>query len=181
MSAITLVNSISAGVAPTAEFRLFQGIDRIARVGVHAGGQVVIPTASEYSAQATTSMGELTLTSNPVNFDASSMLLIARVISENGDYDFQLVESPGVHVSTIALENTWTNPVQFKLTRPNSPFQIVTVVDENNDSEISTAQQWTVYAIVNGITTQTLTVTDPNATITAAAGNSGDGFTLVVS
>ena len=180
MSAITLVNSIAEALASTAEFRLFQGINRIARVGVHAGGKAVIPTTTEYSVQATTSMGEFTLTSNPVNFEGTSILLIAQVLSEGGQYDFQLVGSPGVQPGAIALENTWTNPVQFKLTRPNSPFQIVTVVDENNDTEISTAQQWTVYAIINGITTQTVTVTDPNATVTAVA-NNGDGFTLVVS
>ena len=102
MSAITLVNSITAAVASAAEFRLFQRSHQIARVGVHAGGQATIPTS-------------------------------------------------------------------------------LTVVDENNNSEIPTAQIWTVYAIVNGITTQTLTVTDPNATITAVVGDSGEGFAIVVS
>jgi hypothetical protein len=102
MSAITLVNSISTDVASAVEFRLFQGSHQIAGVGVHAGGQVTIPTGT-------------------------------------------------------------------------------TVVDENNNSEISTAQVWTVYAIANGITTPTLTVTDPNATITAVARDSGEVFTIVVS
>jgi hypothetical protein len=102
MSAITLVNSITAGVASTAEFRLFQRSHQIARVGVHAGGQATVPTTQ-------------------------------------------------------------------------------TVVDENNNSEVSTAQIWTVYAIINGVTTQTLTVTDPNATITVVAENSGAGFMIVVS
>jgi hypothetical protein len=101
MSAITLVNSITAAVASIAEFQLFQGINRIARIGVHAGGRATVPTTSD-------------------------------------------------------------------------------VVDENNNSEIPTAQMWTVYAIVNGITTQTVTFTDPNAKITAVAGNS-DGFAIVVS
>ena len=55
------------------------------------------------------------------------------------------------------------------------------MVDENNNSEISTAQIWTVYAIVNGITSDTVTITNPNATVTAVAGNNGDGFTIVVS
>lgn len=55
------------------------------------------------------------------------------------------------------------------------------VIDEHNDSEIPTAQEWQVYAIVNGITTQRVQIGDPNATIAATADHDGAGFTLTVS
>lgn len=180
MSAITFVNDIPASIAATAEFRLFQGTHQIARIGVHAGGQVAVPTATSWNVQAFTSMGELSLSSNEVAVEGTSMRLLAHLSAESDFHDFQLVASPGLEPSVITLENTWRAPVQFKLTRPDSPIEIVTVVDEHNNTEISTAQQWTAYAIINGITMPTVTVTDPNATITATAGNSGD-FTLVVS
>ena len=55
------------------------------------------------------------------------------------------------------------------------------VIDEHNDDEIPTAQEWQAYAILNGITTPKVQTSDPNATITVLAGNNDDGFTLTVS
>jgi len=53
------------------------------------------------------------------------------------------------------------------------------VVDTSDDSEVSTAQLWTCYAILMGVTSDTVTVTNPNAVITLRPGNS-DGFFLEV-
>ncbi len=96
MSAIQLVNQVPSS---TAEFHVYQGIRRIARIGVHGGGRASVP---------------------------------------------------------------------------------VTVVDENNDGSVITAQEWTVYAVVNGITTSSVTTANPNATVTLLADNTG-GFSLTVS
>lgn len=54
MSAIKLVNNVPASVTPATEFRLSQGINQIARIGVHAGAQASVPTATNYQAQAFT-------------------------------------------------------------------------------------------------------------------------------
>ena len=54
------------------------------------------------------------------------------------------------------------------------------VVDEHNDEPVHTAQEWTIYAIVNGITTQSVTTTDPNAIVTLRQDND-EGFSLTVS
>lgn len=181
MSAIRLVNSIPQSVASTAEFRLSQGSNQIARIGVHAGAQAAIPTNSPWSAQAVTTMSGGALESNVVTFAEQSILLGAQIVEEGGVVDFQLVTKPGVRPWTITLQNAAPQPVQFTLTQPGSPVQIVNVVDENNSGQIPTAQQWQAYAIVNGITTQTVTTANPNATITAVADNAGGSFTLVVS
>ncbi len=181
MSAITLVNSINPSDSSTAEFRLYQGANQIARIGVHTTGRASIPTTSNYSAQAMTSMGEFSLTSNTVTFSSDAVDLLAQVLTENGYYDFQLVAKSGSRPDAITCENTWRRPVQFTLTKPGTPIQIVTVVDEHNDALISTAQQWQCYAIVNGITTSTVTINDPNGTVTLVSDNNDDAFTLVVS
>lgn len=181
MSAITLVNATSPSSDLTAEFRLFQGNNQIARIGVHAGARASIPTTASYSAQCSTTMGDFTLTSNTVNFSNPSVNLLAQVLVENGYYDFQLTMLPGTAAYTVLCENTWREPVQFKLTMPGTPVQIVTVVDEHNNSPISTVQQWTCYAIVNGITTATVTTSDPNATISILADNNDDAFRLAAS
>jgi hypothetical protein len=51
------------------------------------------------------------------------------------------------------------------------------IIDENNDSEVTTSQIWTAYAIVNGITTANVTITNPNATVILREGNN-EGFSL---
>ena len=181
MSSIRLVNSISPSQGRTAEFRLSQGDNQIARLGVHAGASALIPTSNFYSVQATTVMGNFALTSNIVTFNASSTTLLAQVQMERGYYDFQLTQLPGTQSSVILCENTWREPVQFKLSQPGSPVQIVTVVDEHNNTAISTAKEWQCYAIVNGITTARVMISSPGAVVTLTADNNDDGFTLTVS
>lgn len=56
----------------------------------------------------------------------------------------------------------------------------VTVVDEGNGGSVNTAQEWMVYAIVNGIMTASVSTTNPNATVTLRDGNTR-GFFLAVS
>ena len=169
MSAIKLFNSYPW--ADTAEFRVYQGDHQVGRLGIRQGGEASIPTSTTYTAQATTNMGDFTLTSNTVSFEENSITLLAQVLDEQGNYDFQLVASQGTQPNAIVLENTWRNPVQFTLTQPKGPVQIATAVDEHNNTSISTAQAWTVYAIVNGITTGTVEVTNPDATITLVSTN----------
>lgn len=111
MSAITLVNDVPSSISPAAEFRVSQGSDQIARIGVQAGGRASIPTTTSAT-----------------------------------------------------------------ITQPGSSGQIVS----QNNNTVVTAQQWMVYAIANGITTSTVAVTNPNATVTVA-NNSDDGFSLTVS
>ena len=180
MSAIKVVNSIPASTAPSVEFRLFQGDHQVARFGTHAGGSAEIPTAAEWTVQASTSMGDFTLTSNTFTFNESSVSVIAQVLTEAGYYDFQIVKGPGVRPSTITVQNRWRGPVQFSFMQSNPPVQTVIVVDEHNTGEVSTAQEWTAYAIANGITTQTVTITNPNATVTAIADTNG-ALSLILS
>jgi len=58
--------------------------------------------------------------------------------------------------------------------------RIPTVADEHNDIAVGTAEPWDIFAIVNGITTSSVTTTNPNATITAVD-NNDDGYSLQVS
>jgi hypothetical protein len=184
MGALTLINATSGAQAAPAEFRILQGQYQIARVGVAPGGQASVPVDEKaYVVKAMTVMGAFTLTSNTITFEHDSADFRAEVLEEDGFYDFQLVQSPATQLSSIVFENTWRNPVQFELSRPGTPVHVLVVVDEHNTASVSTAQQWQVYAIVNGITTSTVTINNPNATITAVAENrdSEEGYELVVS
>ena len=54
------------------------------------------------------------------------------------------------------------------------------VIDESG-GPVVTAQQWQAYAIINGITTETVIFTNPAATVIAAVEADGGGFVLAVS
>lgn len=183
MTTITLVNQVPESFAPSAEFRLLQGAQHqnmVARVGVHAGGKACIPTqGSGYTAVAVTQMGDMTLTSNEVSFSGASQLLVAQVVAENGYYDFRLIAQPGTHFSAIVCENTWRAPVRMTIKQSGTPMTSVTVVDEHNQTIVSTAQQWQVYAIVNGITTATVEFKGPDARVTLTA-DADENYVLAV-
>jgi hypothetical protein len=179
-SGITLVDDVPVSIAPLAEFHVTQSGLLVARVGVHAGASEYVPTGSNYTVQATTTMGDFTLTSNPVSFTDSSANLVGRMLMEDGYYDFQLVLSPGSQPDALVLENAWRKPIEFSITKPNSPFHVVTVVDELNIGEVSTRETYEVYAIVNGISTEPVTFSDRSATVTLVA-DPADTFRLVVS
>ncbi|HEX5753102.1 MAG TPA: hypothetical protein VFZ09_43275 [Archangium sp.] len=183
MTRITLVNQVPASSAASAEFRLLQGVQHqhmAVRVGVHAGGEASIPTqGSGYTAVAVTQMEDMTLTSNEVSFSGSSQVLVAQVVAENGFYDFRLVAYPGTQVSAIVCENTWRAPVQMTIKQTGTPVAVVTVVDEHNQTSVSTAQQWQCYAIVNGITTATVEFKGPNARVTLTS-DGDDSYALAV-
>lgn len=179
MPSFKLVNSLSTYPA---EFRVLQGTDVVARIGVNAKAEADVPTGNSYQVQAVTSMGDFTLKSNLVSFDASSAHLLAQVrMDQPGLYDFKLVQlNQGLKPSQIICENTWREPVSFNVWRNGSPMAIVKVVDEHNIESVSTLQQWDVYAIINGITTLAVRTNDPDATITAVADNNDDGFAVTV-
>jgi hypothetical protein len=178
-SEITLINNSSDSSA--VEFQLYQGNNRVARVGVQANGKAEVPTTSSYTAQASTTMGDVEVVSNPVTVSDPSVTLLAQVLVENGYYDFKLVPMSGISPNSVNLENTLPSPVQFKLTRPNTPVQIVTIVDEHNHGSLSAGDPYTAYAVVNGKQTQSVQITDPNATVTLKPNNNDDAFSLVVS
>lgn len=177
-AALTLANKTTF----LAQFRICQGSTQVARVGVHQGGSALVPMGgSSYTVQAMTSLGDFSLTSNTVQLDASSVHLVAQVMADEGYFDFQVVQQGATQVNAIVCENTWRTPVVFKFTRNGSPVQITTVVDEHDSVSITTAQQWTVYAIVNGITTQPVQITDPRATLTVEQDSNNESFRVTVS
>ena len=180
---ITLINQVPESITSSAEFRLLQGVrhvSMVARVGLPAGGEAVIPTqGSGYTAVAVTQMDDLTLTSNEVSFSGDSQVLVAQVAAENGYYDFRLVAQSGTDLSVIMCENSCRTPVQLTIRQTGTPLTAVTVVDAHQQTLVSTAQQWQCYAIVNGITTGTATFKGSTARVTLRAG-SDDQYSLEV-
>ncbi|MEQ8279996.1 MAG: hypothetical protein RMA76_42635 [Deltaproteobacteria bacterium] len=175
---INLNNNLSPNSVRFAEFRMRQGKDQVARVGVRPGGTATVPTGHTYKAQAFTMTGRVSLSSEVISFTDDSAMLLAQMEVNNEFLDFNLELQPGSQPSAIVCENTWKEPVTIKVWRDNSPLQTARVVSEHNTLAISTAQEWEVYAIVDGITTQPLFVDDPNAVINLLKDNNDSGYYL---
>lgn len=180
MSAISLNNMVSPAASPSAEFCVFQDVHQIARIILYAGARALIPISETLTAKAFTNFGQFALTSNGVEVDGASAVVRALITEQEGFSDFTLTAEGGGPPDAIVLENRWSEPVTFQVTRPNSPFQIVTTVEANGNVPISTVQQWTAYAIINGITTPNVTITNPDAAIVLVQNTDG-GFALEVS
>lgn len=182
MNTLTLMNATSY----IAAFVVSRGQQVIARLpGLAPGAQLQVPATDDYTVVATTVIDGNTYTSAPLNVTgAASFLAQVRQSSAQGTYEFEVVESPSTRPDELQFQKTTLGPVTFALSRNGVLLQNVVVTDSFETKTVETAQQWTAYAIINGITTDTVTTTNPDATITAVVDTStlDQGyFTLVVS
>jgi hypothetical protein len=143
--------------------------------------EVYIPTTAEYEVQAFTQVGDIHLQSNIVNLDGTNAAFLPEVVPLGGaDYDLRLVDKADGNGKMLTFQNTSSAPVQFELTsilagglhcsanaENIAPVKIVINVDANDQQEFNTIQQWSVYAIANGVTSSIVKITDPNATVEA--------------
>ncbi|MGN6151534.1 MAG: hypothetical protein ACTHOH_05920 [Lysobacteraceae bacterium] len=182
MSALTLGNTTSY----IAQFVVSRSQQVIARVpGLAPGAQLQVPVTDDYTVIATTVIDGNTYTSAPLNVTgAASFLAQVRQDAAQGTYVFEVVESPSTSPDELQFQKTTLGPVTFTLSRNGALLQNVVVTDSFETKTVQTAQQWTAYAIVNGITTAPVMTTNPDATITAVLDTSTleqGYFTLVVS
>lgn len=180
--AITLVNQ---SIYP-AIYYLSQGPDtstaqQMAVIGVPPSGQAVIPTGNSYTVTATTDVNGITVTSNTLSFEEDEATILAQVMMTAPNlYTFQIIQLPATQDDSINLQNTWREDVYFNITLDGSPMACVLVVDGHNSDSVSTLQQYWIYSITNGITTEPVGTDDPNATATLTQDNVDDGFSLAV-
>jgi hypothetical protein len=160
-SAIQLTNESRSG----AEFIVSQGGHLVIQTHVSGGASIAVPTSPDFMVTASTVVEGNTYRSSPIHVSAPSADMTAQLTVEHGNYVFQLTQSPGTVANTITLENTGRTPVQFEIAQPHAPLQIVKVADAYRPFHISTEQDFTVYAIANGVTTPVVSFTDPNATV----------------
>jgi hypothetical protein len=182
MSHLTLSNTTSY----IAQFVVSRSQQVIARVpGLAPGAQLQVPVTDDYTVVATTVIDGNTYTSAPLNVTgAASFLAQVRQDAAQGTYVFEVVEAPSTRPDELQFQKTTLGPVAFTLSRNGVLLQSVVVTDSFRTKTLETAEEFMIYAIVNGITTAPVMTTNPDATITAVVDTStlDEGyFTLVVS
>jgi len=154
MTRITLVNRSGK----SAYFALSQAGTPAGLIPVGAGGYVVIPVSDTYAVTATTTMEDgNTYATAPATFTSTAQDVTAQVLQNAGTFSFGLVTRPGSQLSTIALTNTTKASVQFRIARGGAPLATVQVLDAYRSGAISTRREYGFYAVVDGITTATIT------------------------
>lgn len=182
MSALTLRNATTYVV----QYVVHKGGLVIARLpGIAPGATLSVPTAESFEVTATTILNGNTYTSPPLAVEgATHFLAQVKQVPAQGTYDFEVVTTPSSTANQMQFEKTSLGPATFQIMQRGVPLQSVVVSDSFMQVTLEISDVYSVYAVINGITTDNVTTSNPNATITAEADTSAmefGYFTLAVS
>ena len=140
---------------------------------VAPGAEMQVPSTQTCTVVATTVIEGNTYTSAPITVPGSAGFL-ARILQHapQGTYLFDMQEIPPRGPDRLEFQTTTTSPVTFTISGNGSHLQTVVVKDAFNSVTLSLADTYSIYAIINGITTEAVQTDDADAVITAVEGTS---------
>lgn len=165
MSAVTLNNE----TAYVAQYVVKKGEQVIARIpGIAPGAMVTIPTNNTYEVTATTVIDGNTYTSAPQT-EQQDMGFLAQVVQSQaqGTYEFDVQQIVCTRPNTLQFQKTCLGDVIFTISKDGAPLQNVLVSDSFLTVELELGDTFSIYAVINGVTTDTTQFSNPQATITA--------------
>ncbi len=182
MSALTLRNHTDW----TTQYVVRRGDQVIARLpGLVPGAQLQVPTTAVYQVVATTVIEGNTYTSAPLEVTgAAGFLARVRQVVAQGTYEFEVIELSSTRPDELQFRKTSLSPVTFSISRNGVVLQNVVVANSFEMVTLNIGDTYSIYAVINGVTTDTVTTTNPAATITAIADTSDlefGYFTLEIS
>jgi hypothetical protein len=156
-----------------AQFIAKQGQLVMARLpGVAPQAELRLPSDDDYTVAATTIIEGNTYSTAPASVTGPMQFLAQ--IKQNvtqGTYDFEMLVEPSPQADQMIFEKTTIGPVTFTISKNGAPVQSVVVPDSFRTESLTVAGSYSVYAVINGITTDTVQTTNPNAVITAVVDN----------
>jgi hypothetical protein len=167
---ITLRNNTSY----IAQYVVKKGDLVIARLpGIAPGALMVIPTENTYEIVASTLIDGNTYISAPnaVTRSASFLAQILQVPSQ-GTYVFDVQVGASLTPNQLSFQSTCINPVTFTITKDGRPLQSVVANDPFIEQTLDLSDTFHIYAVINGVTTETLTTDNANAVVTAETSSS---------
>jgi len=149
------------------------------------GAELDIPTSTApcgYQVVASTEALGHTYTAAPLALSGPTHYL-AQLQQQDAEDHFEVISSPATAPNQLQFEKTTLSPVYFNIERDGAPMQTVVVVNSFEQTTLQLGDTYSLFAVINGITTEAVTTDNPDAIITAvAAGNDAAGyFTLHVS
>lgn len=182
MSALTFANSTKY----IAQFVVNKGDQVVARLpGISPGASLTVPSNNSFTVVATTVIDGNTYTSSPITVSgAMKFLAQVRQHSEQGTYDFEVVQLASSSATQMQFEKTTINPVTFSISQNGVFLQSVVVPNSFVLAALNISETYSIYAVVNGVTTDITTTTNANASVTAVTNTSdleGGYYMLTIS
>lgn len=168
-----------------AMFTVKNGDMTIARIpAIPSGAMLQVPTSQTYTVVAATVIEGNTYTSAPISVSGPAGFL-ATILQHGaqGTYEFDMQQLPPRSADQMEFQTTTLSAVTFTISCNGIHLQSVIVSDAFRAVTLSLADTYTLYAVINGVTTQIIQTTNPDATITTRVGPSGaetGDFELVV-
>lgn len=165
MNSLTLRNNTKY----ISQYVIRKGEQIIARIpGIAPGAMMTVPTESTFEVIATAVINGNTYTSAPLDV-SGAMGFLAQVVqvSSQGTYEFNVVEVPSKDPNQLQFQKTCLSPVTFTIMKNGQPLQAVVVSKSSNADSIDISDTFYIYAVVNGVTTDTSVTSNPNANVTA--------------
>lgn len=177
---ITLLNTTSFD----AHFRVMKGEQVVTSVlAIPQNASVQIRTGNQYTVTASTTIDGNVYTSAPMSVEGNAGFL-AQVIQDKLQQTatFNVVNTANASLTELQFERTCLADVLFTISRDGKPLQNIVLRDSVMQSTLTLSENWSISAVINGITTGTVTTGDMNARIRATQGDSMvDTFRLELS
>ena len=168
-----------------AQYVVMKGEQVVARLpGIPSNAKIQVPTDSAYQVVATAIVAGNTHITAPLDVNGATGFK-AQVIQlrAQGSYGFDMVETPSLNAGQLQFQKTCLMPVTFQILMNGHVLQSVVVTDDFKTKALDIGDTYSIFAVINGITIDTVSTTDPGATITAIADDTimeYGYFTLVV-
>jgi len=165
MSNMTLCNKTEYVV----QFVVKQGQLAVARLpGIEPNTVMLVPIENAYEVTATAIIDGNTYTSAPLDVSGPTGFL-AQVLQvrSQGTYEFNVEEIPSRNPNQLQFQKTCLSPVTFTITKNGRPLQTVVVSDSFEVQTVNIGDTFSIYAVVNGVATDTLVTSTPTVTVTA--------------
>jgi hypothetical protein len=162
---ITLKNATKS----IAQYVVKKGDQVVARLpGIEPGSSITVPTTAVYQITASTILNNNTYKSTPIDVTGSAGFL-AQVLQvpDQGTFTFDVQESPIAVAGKLVFQKTSINPVTFTISKDGKALQNVVVNDSYTAVTLNIGDTYYIYAVVNGVTSSTISTGNPNATVTA--------------
>ncbi|MBO9880838.1 hypothetical protein [Xanthomonas sp. D-109] len=146
----------------------------VARIpGIEPNATMLVPTDNTYQVIATAVIDGNTYISAPLDVSGPTGFL-AQVLQvrSQGTYEFNVREIASRNPNQLQFQKTCLSPVTFTITKNGRALQSVVVTDSFEVQPLNIGDTFSIYAVVNGVTTDTVVTSNPTATVTAVTDTS---------
>lgn len=155
-------------------------------LGIETNAQVQVPSNDTiYQVVAQTVLEGNTYSSAPLTVTGDTGFLAQVLqVSSQGTYEFDVATIASAVPNALTFQKTCVSPVTFIISKDGVPLQQVVVADSFEQKVLNIGEVFSIYAIINGVTTATSETANPNAVITATQETSGadaGSFELAIS